>query len=391
MTATITGADQRTLIQRAESAAKAAASAAPESARLRRAADNAVAALESQRLTRMTLPATRGGDRAPIATQSEVLATLAEGDASISWITSVYNAVGYMVCAFGDQALDEFVTSTTPRSAGVFSVTGKATRVDGGHVVSGRWAFSSGQHHAGWILVPGIADDADGPLVWLVPRSEFTVEDDWHVTGLVATGSNAVSLNATFVPDHRSIPFASIVEGTGRESSFSDDPYYRQPFVPIMCALSAGTPVGLARMALRLFTNRIARRAITYTPYSHQSEAPVTHFQLAEAKAKLDQAEFHARRVATTVDQHIDGNLPWDVQTRVRCRADVAWAAKLAREACEVMEHGSGASAIHAKDAMPAILRDIRALSVHSFLLHSTNAELYGRILAGLDPAVPFI
>jgi alkylation response protein AidB-like acyl-CoA dehydrogenase len=56
-----------------------------------------------------------------------------------------------------------------------------------------------------WILVPGFADDgAAGPLVWLVSKSEFTVEDDWYVTGFVAAGSNAVSLNETFVPDHRS-------------------------------------------------------------------------------------------------------------------------------------------------------------------------------------------
>jgi hypothetical protein len=38
-----------------------------------------------------------------------------------------------------------------------------------------------------------------------------------------------------------------------------------------------------------------------------------------------------------------------------------------------------------------SILRDIRTMSVHSFLLHSTNAELYGRILAGNEPDVPFI
>jgi alkylation response protein AidB-like acyl-CoA dehydrogenase len=392
MTTTIPAADQSTLPQRAEVAAKALAAAAPESFQLRRAADGAIEALQANGLTNMSLPTDRGGEHAPMATQLEVMARLAEGDASASWVASVYNAVGHMICAFGDQALDEYVNSSTPRSAGVFAVTGKATKVDGGYQLSGKWAFASGQHHAGWILVPGIADDgADGPLVWLVPKSEFTVEDDWYVTGFVATGSNAVSLSETFVPDHRTVPFADIVEGRYRQSSFSGDPYYQQPFVPIMCAVSAGTAIGLARKALRLFRERITRRGITYSTYSNQAEAPITHLQLAEATVKLDQAQFHARRAATTVDEHIEANLPWDIETRVRCRIDVATSIKVAREACEIIEHASGANATRAEDPLAAILRDIRTISVHAFLLHSTSAELYGRVLAGMEPGVPFV
>jgi alkylation response protein AidB-like acyl-CoA dehydrogenase len=207
----------------------------------------------------------------------------------------------------------------------------------------------------------------------------------------VATGSNAVSLDETFVPDHRTIPFADIVEGRYHQSSFSSDPYYQQPFVPIMCAVSAGTAIGLARKALRMFRERIGRRGITYTLYSSQSEAPITHRQLAEVTVKVDQAEFHAKRVATTVDQHIGANLPWEIETRVRCRMDVATSIKLAREACEIVEHASGGNATRAEDPLAAILRDIRTISVHSFLLFSTSAELYGRVLSGMEPGVPFV
>ena len=112
--------------------------------------------------------------------------------------------------------------------------------------------------------------------------------------------------------------------------------------------------------------------------------------QLAEAQAKLDQAEFHASRVAETVDEHMQSGAPWDLESRVRCRSDVSWTFKLAREACEIIEHGSGASAIYDKDPMPTILRDIRTISVHSFLLFSTNQELYGKVLAGQEPDIPF-
>jgi alkylation response protein AidB-like acyl-CoA dehydrogenase len=391
MTTTLPNADASTLVARAEVAAQTLAEVAGESYQLKRPADAVVEALEANGLTKMALPTQYGGNRAPFVTQMQVLAALAEGDASGSWVTSVYNAVGHMICALGDQALAEFAASDAPRSAGVFAVTGKAAKVEGGYRVSGRWPFASGQHHAGWVFVPGICEGIDGPVAWLVPKSEFSIEDDWHVTGFVATGSNAVTLTDTFVPDHRAIAFADIVSGNYRPSTYSDDPYYSQPFVPIMAAVSAGTPVGLARAAYRMFKERVGSRGITYTNYTKQSEAPITHFQLAEAKIKLDHAEFHAMRVAQTVDDHISGNLPWDVETRVRCRMDVSLAGKLSREACEIIEHASGANAIRTSDKLAAILRDVRTISVHSFLLYSTNAELYGKVLAGMEPGVPFI
>lgn len=371
-------------------AAGAVAEGASEGARLGRPADSVIDALVAGGLNALTLPKAHHYAQASTRTQLEVFAALAEADASTAWVASQYNAVNHMICAFGDAALDEFLSSDTPRAAGVFSPTGTGTRVDGGYMVQGRYAWASGQHHAGWIFVPMIPAEGGPPIACLVPKSAFTVEDDWHVSGLVGTGSNSVTLNETFVPDHRTVPLMDIVQGNYRESALSGDAYYKQPFVPIMCALSTGTPLGLARKALKIFKERINTRGITYTSYTSQAEAPITHMQLAEAQAKLDQAEFHAFRVADTVDEHMETGAPWDLETRVRCRSDVSWTFKLAREACEIIEHGSGASAIYDKDPMPTILRDIRTISVHSFLLFSTNQELYGKVLAGQEPDIPF-
>ena len=379
------------LVRRADAAAGPVAANAAETLRLRRPADGAIDAIGANGLMHMTVPKARGGNRASMATQFEVFASLAEADASTSWVACIYNIVAHMVCALGDQALDEFLASDSPHSAGVFAPTGKGRKTDGGYMVNGRWAFASGQHHAGWILVPFMPEEGGPPIAALIPKSAFEVEDDWYVTGFVGTGSNSVTLKETFVPEHRAIGLMDLVEGRYRQSSFSDDPYYKQPVLPIMCAISTGTPLGLARAALRTFKERIPTRGITYTGYTKQAEAPVTHLLLAEAHAKLDQAEFHAQRLNQTVDRHMETGEPWDMETRVRCRSDIAWAIKLAREVCEIVERGSGASAIHLKDALPAILRDIRAISMHSFLLFSSNVELYGRVLAGLEPDNPLV
>ena len=391
MTATAMPRDTRDLLAEAVKIAPVVAEAAPEALELRRAPDRSVEALINGGLTVMSLPVEHGGWRAPTAVQAEVMATLAEADGSFAWVTSIYNAVGHMVCAFGDQALEEFLGSEIPRSAGVFAVTGRSAAVDGGYRVSGKWGFSSGQHHAGWIIVPGIPEEGGAPIAFLVPKAEFEVKDDWFVTGFIGTGSNTVVLDDVFVPEYRAVPFMDIVTGNYRTASLAGDTYYNQPFVPFMCAMSVGPAIGLGRAALRAFEERVGSRGITYTNYARQADAPITFHQLAEARMKLDQAKFHADRITTAVDEHAVSGAAWDVVERVRCRADIAWAIKLTREACEIVEHGSGANALRAQEKLGSILRDIRTMSVHSFLLHSTNAELYGRILAGNEPDVPFI
>jgi alkylation response protein AidB-like acyl-CoA dehydrogenase len=384
-------ANPKSLVSAARDVTAIVADSADDTFKLGRPADDAIEALEEAGLFRMPWPEAHGGTGAPTATQCEVMAQIAQGDGSVSWVASVYNAVSQMICVFGDEALDEFVSSDTPRSAGVFAPTGKFVPSDGGYMVVGKWAFASGQHHAGWIVVPAVPEAGGPPMAFLVPKSEFSVIDDWHVSGFIGTGSNSVALDGTFVPEHRAVPFVDIVLGACRAESLRTVTRFHQPFVPFMCAVSVGTPLGLARSALELFEQRIVGRGITYTTYTEQAAAPVTHFQLAEARMKLDQAELLAARLVTTVDDHAATGGSWDVATRVRCRADIAWALKLCREACELVEHGSGASAIRQGDGLGAVLRDIRAISVHSFLLHSTNAELYGRVLAGQEPGVPFI
>lgn len=59
--------------------------------------------------------------------------------------------------------------------------------------------------------------------------------------------------------------------------------------------------------------------------------------------------------------------------------------------AADVIQSASGASAIHRKDTLQRMLRDMQVISVHSLLLPTTNSEVYGRVLCGLDPDTAFL
>lgn len=365
---------------------------AEEARRLARPTDEAIAALEDSGLLMLMAPEVRGGRQVPLSTFIDVGEELARGCASTTWVASIYIGTLYMVAGFSDEAQDEVYSLGTPKTLAAFNPAGEAVPVGGGYRLTGTWRFCSGQHHADWALLSSLIMK-DGqpptPAQFLVPRGECRSADDWDVSGLSGTGSASLSTDGVFVPEHRVLPFADPTTVLSLSKTLADDPYFRMPFIPFFATGATGTPLGMARAALDLMKDRVQKRGITYTPYTRQADAAITHFQMDSAVMKLDQARFHSERAAATVASVAEN--PSDTVLRVRCRADAAWTASLCREVVEIVQQASGASAIHRKDPLSRIVSDIQALSVHSFILHSTNAELHGRVLCGLEPGVAFI
>ena len=82
--------------------------------------------------------------------------------------------------------------------------------VDGGFRFTGRWPYSTGTDHAGWVILGGMVADADGKRRDARPtcatscslaattRSSRT---RWNVMGLGGTGSKDVRMTDVFVPE----------------------------------------------------------------------------------------------------------------------------------------------------------------------------------------------
>jgi alkylation response protein AidB-like acyl-CoA dehydrogenase len=149
--------------------------------------------------------------------------------------------------------------------------------------------------------------------------------------------------------------------------------------------------VGLAKGARDLFLQRLANRKISYTGYEKQREAPLTHLEVAEATLKVDQAEFHAHRLATLVDTKGVAGSEWKLDERARARADVGAVCRLAKEAVDILAGASGGSSIYLDVPIQRFSRDIQAINLHALMHPNTNFELYGRILCGLEPDTLYI
>ena len=122
----------------------------------RRVPLNILTALDEAGVFRMMAPKRYGGDEADFKTQCLVLAEIARGCPSTSWVSTIYSAMAWVASAFPDRAQEEVFADGVPRIAGVFSPTGTAVRKDDGLVVSGRWPFNTGCHGAQWTVVVAV-------------------------------------------------------------------------------------------------------------------------------------------------------------------------------------------------------------------------------------------
>jgi len=342
---------------------------------------------------RMRVPKRYGGYESDAQTLVDVAIELGRGDGSTAWVCSVYWIPGWMVGMFPDEVQDEVFTSPDVRVCGTLSPSGMAAPADGGIVVNGKWGFISGALHAQWQEIIAILVPENGepyPVMALVPMSDLEVVDDWQVGGLRGTGSVTTIAKDVFVPQARILPLPAVMTEQYASVLNADSPMYRVPLLGAANSASVGGPVGLAKAALELFYERMNRK-LTYTNYESQAEAPITHLRVADAAVKIDQAEFHARRVAELADRKGLTGEPWTLEERIRSRADIGTICKLTKSAVETLAMSSGGSSLYDTSPTQRILRDIQAINLHALMAPDANHELYGRMICGLEPNTTYV
>jgi hypothetical protein len=106
---------------------------------------------------------------------------------------------------------------------------------------------------------------------------------------------------------------------------------------------------------------------------------------------KIDEAAFHAQRLSAAVDAKCAEGSAWDVGERALARADLGAAGRLAKEAADILGTASGGSSIQTSVPIQRYVRDLNAVTLHALMHPNTNAELYGRVLCGLEPNTAYI
>ena len=338
-----------------------------------------------------------GGSEISMRAHVDAVATVAKGCVATAWVLGVYHAHDYIIGHMDPKAQEEiYSTGDIAAVAAVIGPRGKAVRrADGSYTLSGFWPFASGNANSQWLLLGAeVFDEAGNKLDegdFAVPIGDVERLDDWHVAGLSGTGSNSVRCKDAVVPAHRFVSLPGMI--MGQTSPFSDPnapTVHRCSPVPALGMFIANSVLGGARRALEEFLKVVPGKKVMYTSHiSHEWTA--LQIALGEAASMIEAAELILYRAADDIDDYARRNEPMPLKMRGRIRMDICMAPKLCRDAVQKLLTIGGAAGLSLKSAIQLNFRNLQATSMHGLLLEEAGAEIYGRVLLGVDPGTPLV
>ncbi|MDB5810843.1 MAG: hypothetical protein JWN94_2965 [Betaproteobacteria bacterium] len=363
---------------------------APLSEELRRLTPTVMAALDAQGLLRYLQPKARGGMELPFVAYFDIPEMLSRGDMSVGWVVTNLGSHHRNLALWDERAQEE--VWGRDRDAGIASgiayPQGRGVPVDGGIRLTGEWNFSSGTDHSQWNMLACIVRDGERIVDYmycLLERSQYEVLDDWQTLGMRATSSKTVRCTDVFVPAYRALSMHVAREGHSWPGlAIHRNPLYRIPTSALGGHGIGGCLVGNARAALETAIAMVKSRSTGYTG-ARMRDFQTVQSRIAAAGAQIDAAALVLRNDCIETQRTYEAGGTLDIEARLRCKRNCAYAAKLCVEAVSSLFEMAGGNGIYDRDPLQRMFRDARAAAGHfSF---STDAQLppWGLVATGGD------
>lgn len=212
---------------------------------------------------------------------------IAECCMSTAWASGIVAVHAFQIALMDQRAQrDVWGDDIHTRVSSSYAPMGKVEEVDGGFRFSGRWGWSSGCDHCSWALLGGILPDGTY-RTFLVPRSDYRIEDTWYSMGLQGTGSNDIVVDGAFVPDYRTHKQSDGFEGTNPGVDEDSAILYRLPWAQIFIRVVSTPAIGAARDALSLYTEMVKGKASGDVTKLAQDAG--TQMRIAAAKNSIEE------------------------------------------------------------------------------------------------------
>ena len=350
--------------------------------------------LDKAGVFRLAVPARFGGLDVPLADQVAAVAEISRGCGSTGWVASAWIQGAWVGSLYPDEVQEKVFAGGAVRISGGLAPTATMTPVDGGYLLNGSWGFNTGVRGAHWDFLAAVIPHENGeyePVYALVPTSELTIADDWHVSAAIGTGSFTTSAENVFVPAGRVVGAEQLVTGTTGDRSNTGATGRNYGLITYVMAMSVAVFIGAARGAYEAFVERAPGRGITYTNWTDLCGHPLTQIKVATAANRINAARAVTDGFVRVLQQRADAGEHPSVEDSVRVRGESGYVVQLAKEAVEDLHEVIGASSLLRKEPFQRFYRDVQGLSRHGMMTPNTNLELQGRVLLGLDPDTLFL
>jgi 3-hydroxy-9,10-secoandrosta-1,3,5(10)-triene-9,17-dione monooxygenase len=359
--------------------------------RLRRLPDETFAEFQEAGLFRCLQPKRYGGYELDPGTLYQAVMEIGAVCGSTAWILGVIGIHNWHLALFAPQAQDDVRGKDTGIQVSTsLAPTGTVTRVDGGFRLRGRWSFSSGCDFCQWAalggLVPPLGDsDAPDMRTFLVPRSDYTIDDTWYAVGLCGTGSKDVVVDDAFVPEYRTHSYRDAFYLTNPGAAVNDAPLYRLPFGLVFPACISSPAIGVALGALEAFRDQTTIR-ISPRDRSRVAEDPFAQLALAEAAAEVAAARDRLLGNFTDAMRTVRDGTELSLAQRARYRWDTAKAVDRSVRAVDRLFEASGGRGVFLDNPIQRAWRDVHAIRAHAGNNLERAAFVFGRSEFGLPP-----
>jgi 3-hydroxy-9,10-secoandrosta-1,3,5(10)-triene-9,17-dione monooxygenase len=355
---------------------------------LRRLPDETIADFQRAGFFRILQPKRWGGLELDPRTFFEVQIEVAKACASSAWVLGVVGAHAWQLALFDEQAQrDVWAADPSVLISSSYAPTGKVERVTGGYEISGRWSFSSGCDHCQWVFLGGFVPaqdpkEAKAPdmRTFLLPRSDYRIEDNWNTIGLRGTGSKDVVVDRAFVPEHRTHKLIDGYRGKSPGHAVNAAALYRLPFGQLFVRSVSTSCIGIAESALESFRATAAKR-VGAGDGAKVAIDPNVQRLCAEASVALDEVKLVLYRNVDDLMQHAERNEQPPIPTRVRYRFDSSNAADRCAKLVSSLFNAAGGRVLFLGHPLLRAWLDANAARAH----YANNPDKPARNFGGVE------
>jgi len=359
---------------------------------LRQVPDETVAELDEVGFFKLLQPSQWGGLECDPALFYEAVRRLASACGSTGWISSIIGVHNWHLALFDQQAQDEvwgddpsvrISSSYAPMGAGVVTEAGD------GYIVNGSWNWSSGSHHASWTFVGGPVIKDGKPVdfgSFLIPRTEYAIDDVWHVVGLKGTGSNTLVVKDVFVPRHRFLSYKAMNDRTAGGLQNNTAPVYKMPWGTVHPTTISAPIVGMAYGAYDAHVEHQGKRVRAAFAGEKSKDDPFAKVRIAEAASDIDAA--WRQLIGNVSDEYalLQAGQEIPFELRARARRDQVRATARAIASIDLLFEASGATALNIDQPVQRFWRDAHAGRVHAANEPERAYLIFGNEAFGLPP-----
>jgi alkylation response protein AidB-like acyl-CoA dehydrogenase len=374
------------LVERTQGLLPAVAERAAAAEEARRLPDETIDDFARAGFFRVMVPRSYGGLELDASAVTEVGRLLGRVCASSGWVIPWLGWHNRGLSMFPKSVQDEVFERGFGLTAGSTTLTGEARAVPGGYRVSGKWSWGTAVLHADWASLGAVVpEEKNRPVTVLARKSDVILHDIWFTEGMRATGSVDMELRDAFVPEERVLDGVAMVKGRAPGQLMHTGPLYHSPTRPIASLVAAASGIGIAEGAVDNYVERLGGRVLAYSGGKLSRDEQSQRIRLASVSADVKTASMLFDAAVDLTAKSNRGEIEMTLQQRADVRFWAAHAIQITRHAVMEIVAGSGARSHFMDDPLQRGMRDLNTLSGHVVFDHDRAADIYGRVLLGMD------